>query len=47
MALAAREFAGKVETIEHLNLTPDLLGSLLTNVAEAGARRLSTGGGEA
>lgn len=47
MALAAREFAGKVETIEHLNLTPDLLGTLLTDLAEAGAKRLATGPGEA
>ncbi len=28
MGLAAREFAGKIETIEHLNLTPDLIGTL-------------------
>jgi len=47
MALAAREFAGKIETIEHLNLTPDLLGSLLANLAEAGTKRLATGAGEA
>jgi regulator of protease activity HflC (stomatin/prohibitin superfamily) len=32
MALAAREFAGKIENIEHLNITPDLLGTLLTDV---------------
>jgi regulator of protease activity HflC (stomatin/prohibitin superfamily) len=43
MGLAAREFAGKIETIEHLNLTPDLLGSLLTDVLGAGARRLEAG----
>jgi regulator of protease activity HflC (stomatin/prohibitin superfamily) len=47
MALAAREFADKVETIEHLNLTPDLLGTLLTNLAEAGTKRLATGATEA
>ena len=47
VALAARELAGKIETIEHLNLTPDLLGSLLTNLAEAGTKRLATGAGEA
>jgi len=40
MGLAAREFAGKIETIEHLNLTPDLLGTLLADLAQAGTRRL-------
>ena len=40
MGLAAREFAGKIETIEHLNLTPDLLGNLLADLARAGTRRL-------
>lgn len=29
MGLAARDFAGKLKTIEHLNITPDLLGTLL------------------
>lgn len=40
MGLAAREFAGKVEHIEHVNLTPDLLGSLLADLVQAGTRRL-------
>ena len=40
MGLAAREFAGKIETIEHLNLTPDLLGTVLTDLLAAGTRRL-------
>ncbi len=40
MALAAREFAGKLTSIEHLSVTPDLLGSLLGNLARAGAKRL-------
>jgi regulator of protease activity HflC (stomatin/prohibitin superfamily) len=40
MALAAREFAGKLNTIEHLNLTPDLLGPLLGNLLQAGTARL-------
>jgi regulator of protease activity HflC (stomatin/prohibitin superfamily) len=40
MGLAAREFAAKIETIEHLNLTPDLLGNLLAELARAGTRRL-------
>jgi regulator of protease activity HflC (stomatin/prohibitin superfamily) len=47
MALAAREFAGKIEGIEHLNVTPDLLATLLTDLAEAGTKRLATGAGEA
>ena len=46
MGLAAREFAGKIETIEHLNLTPDLLGSLLSDLARAGTRRLDAGTAE-
>jgi regulator of protease activity HflC (stomatin/prohibitin superfamily) len=29
MGLAAREFAGKLDTIEHLNITPDLLASVV------------------
>lgn len=47
MGLAAREFAAKVETIEHLNLTPDLLGSVLTDLLAAGTRRLEAGSSEA
>jgi regulator of protease activity HflC (stomatin/prohibitin superfamily) len=47
MGLAAREFAGKIESIEHLNVTPDLLGSLLTDVLGAGARRLEAGSASA
>jgi regulator of protease activity HflC (stomatin/prohibitin superfamily) len=43
MGLAAREFAGKIETIEHLNLTPDLLGTLLADLAGAATRRLDGG----
>ncbi|MEW6225639.1 MAG: SPFH domain-containing protein [Chloroflexota bacterium] len=45
MGLAAREFAGKIETIEHLNLTPDLLGTVLTDLLSAGTRRLEAGTG--
>ncbi len=40
MALAAREFASKLTSIEHLSVTPDLLGSLLGDLARAGAKRL-------
>jgi regulator of protease activity HflC (stomatin/prohibitin superfamily) len=46
MGLAAREFAAKIETIEHLNLTPDLLGSVLTDLLAAGTRRLEAGAAE-
>jgi len=46
MGLAAREFAGKIETIEHLNLTPDLLGTVLTNLLAAGTHRLESGSSE-
>lgn len=40
MGLAARELAGKLQTIEHLTLSPDMLGSLLQRVLGAGAKRL-------
>ena len=29
LGLAARELAGKLDTIEHLNVTPDLLAGVL------------------
>lgn len=35
LGLAAREFAGKLETIEHLNVTPDLLANLLRELGQA------------
>jgi hypothetical protein len=41
LALAAREFAAKIERIEHLNLSPDLLSPFLADLAAAGAARLS------
>ena len=43
MGLAAREFAGKLTAIEHLNVTPDLLGNLLGDLARAGTRHLAQG----
>ncbi len=43
LALAAREFAGKLTSIEHLSVTPDLLGSLLGDLARAGTKRLNHG----
>lgn len=35
LGLAARELAGKLETIEHVNVTPDLLASLMGEVRRA------------
>ncbi len=43
--LAARELAAKLRTIEHLNLTPDLLGPALADLLQAGTRRLEAGDG--
>ena len=43
MGLAAREFAGKLERIDHLNLSPELFGPMLTDLIEAGTRRLEAG----
>jgi regulator of protease activity HflC (stomatin/prohibitin superfamily) len=40
MGLAARELAGKLQTIEHLTLSPDMLGSMLQRVLGAGAKKL-------
>lgn len=45
LGLAAQGLAGKLERIEHLNLTPDLLGTLLTNLVQAGTNRLEQDGG--
>ena len=36
LGLAARELAGKLETIEHVNLTPDLLASVIGEFRRAG-----------
>jgi regulator of protease activity HflC (stomatin/prohibitin superfamily) len=47
MGLAARELAGKLQSIEHLNLSPDLLGSLLERVLGAQAKKLEAGNVEA
>jgi hypothetical protein len=40
LGLAAQQFAGNIETIEHLSLTPDMLTGLLGNLLSAGTRRL-------
>jgi regulator of protease activity HflC (stomatin/prohibitin superfamily) len=43
-AMAARELAGKLQRIDHLNITPDLLAPLLAGLVEAGTNRLGPGG---
>lgn len=43
LGLAAREFASKLQKVEHLNLTPDLLGSLFADFFQAGSRYLEQG----
>lgn len=40
LGLAARELAGKLERIDHLNLAPDAITGLLTNLLTAGTHRL-------
>lgn len=44
LGLAAQELAGKLQRIEHLNLTPELISPLLANLLEAGTERLKSGG---
>ncbi len=45
MALSAREFASKIERIEHVNLSPDALSPFLADLAAAGTRHLNDGQG--
>lgn len=40
MGLAAQQFAGKLKSIEHLNVSPELFGPLLMNLVRAGTERL-------
>jgi hypothetical protein len=44
LALAAREFAAKIERIEHLNLSPDMLSPFIADLAAAGAAHLNATG---
>jgi hypothetical protein len=44
--LAAQQLAGKLERIDHLNLAPDSLGPLLSNLLRAGTARLEAPEGE-
>jgi len=43
MGLAAEKAAGAMNNIEHLNITPDLLGPALAKLAQAGASALGAG----
>jgi hypothetical protein len=46
-ALALKEFAGKLEKIEHINITPDVLSTNLADLFAAGAKKLQSNvGGE-
>jgi regulator of protease activity HflC (stomatin/prohibitin superfamily) len=40
MGLAAKELGSKLQTIEHLNLSPDLFGPMLADLLRAGTQRL-------
>ncbi len=40
VGLAAQELAGKLTRIDHLNVSPDLLGPMLTDLVGAGTRKL-------
>lgn len=43
LGLAAQGIAGKLQRIEHLNITPDLLSPLLAQLAQAGVNHLEAG----
>jgi regulator of protease activity HflC (stomatin/prohibitin superfamily) len=43
LGLAAQEFAGKIDSIDHLNITPDLLAPMLATLAGAATARLEGG----
>ena len=40
MGLAARSLAGKLNRIYHLNIGPDMFGSALADLIQAGTKRL-------
>lgn len=40
LGLAAEKLAGKLQRIDHLNLTPDLLGGMLSRLVQAGTDKL-------
>jgi regulator of protease activity HflC (stomatin/prohibitin superfamily) len=45
-ALALQELAGKLRRIDHLSLTPDLLGTMVGNLLGAHTRQVESGGGK-
>lgn len=44
--LAAQELASKLKRIDHLNLSPDAFGPLLTSLVQAGTHKLEAGAGK-
>ncbi len=44
MSLAAQELAGKLQRIEHLNVTPDMLSTLVANLVDSTSRGAPTAG---
>ena len=43
VAMAAREFAEKIKSINHVNFSPDALSPFLADLAQAGSRKLNGG----
>ena len=43
IGLAAQELAGKLEKIEHLNISPEMLGPILQRLIKAGTKHLENG----
>ena len=43
IGLAAQQMAGKLERIEHLNISPELLGPMLQQLIQAGTQHLDSG----
>jgi regulator of protease activity HflC (stomatin/prohibitin superfamily) len=43
LGLAARRLAGKLERIDHLNVSPEMLGPMLLDLLQAGTRSLAPG----
>jgi regulator of protease activity HflC (stomatin/prohibitin superfamily) len=46
IGMAAKELAGKLETIEHLNISPEMLGPILQRLMSAGTKHLEAENGE-